>query len=271
MGKQKKWILLLVLAFAALSVFISGGLFARTSAAEGALPSDSPEEDKNLYLSFDSFAGGGPEFSLEVEDPSIVSWTRETVWEEHAEELDGASFTAVYTLTGLRPGETRVTVLALSPIAGNIEYLYYVKVDENLKATVTVQTETWLDNMLISVPSLVIRAGDRVFYAEPEDNPSAEAFIDMLSYEPQELEMHDNGGFEKFGSLLWSLPRYDEDIAVEPGDIVLYEGDRVLLCYDCNTRNATLLARIGGVTREELLEILGDGDVTVSFWVEWSE
>ena len=121
------------------------------------------------------------------------------------------------------------------------------------------------------VPTLVIEAGERIFYADLEDNSSAEAFIEQLSREPVTLELHDYGSFEKVGPLPWALPRNDETITTEPGDVILYQGDQITIYYDENTWSFTRLAKIGSVTRDELLEALGPGDVTVRMWIEWSE
>ena len=121
------------------------------------------------------------------------------------------------------------------------------------------------------VPTLVIEANGRTFYAEPEDNSSAEAFLEALSSEPLEVELHDYGDFEKVGSLPWDLPRNDETITTVPGDVILYQGNEITIYYDENTWDFTRLAKIGGVTREDLLEVFGDGNVTVRFRVEWSE
>ena len=121
------------------------------------------------------------------------------------------------------------------------------------------------------VPTLVIEANGRTFYVEPEDNSSAEAFLEALSSEPLEVELHDYGDFEKVGSLPWDLPRNDETITTVPGDVILYQGNEITIYYDENTWDFTRLAKIGGVTREDLLEVFGDGNVTVRFRVEWSE
>ena len=121
------------------------------------------------------------------------------------------------------------------------------------------------------VPTLAIEAGDRIFYADLEDNSSAEAFIEQLSRAPVTLELHDYGSFEKVGPLPWALPRNDETITTEPGDVILYQGDQITIYYDENTWSFTRLAKIGSVTRDELLEALGPGDVTVRMWIEWSE
>ncbi len=120
-------------------------------------------------------------------------------------------------------------------------------------------------------PMLLIRANDRTFYASPEDNSSAEALTEELSKAPLELDMRDYGGFEKVGDLPWELPTNDETITTVPGDVILYQGRQITLYYAENTWSFTRLARIGNVSGEELLEVLGDGDVTVTFSVEWSE
>ena len=53
--------------------------------------------------------------------------------------------------------------------------------------------------------------------------------------------------------------------------MILYQGDQITIYYDVNTWSFTRLAKIGNVTKEELLEAFGDGDVTVRFHLEWSE
>ena len=222
-------------------------------------------------LSFDSFDGGGPEYSV-VLDSDIVSWEREkTYGSPDHEELDGASFTVTFTFTGLKPGEAAMTIEERSPIAGNEDLVYSVKVDQDLNVSIDLLTKTDLDAFAEPLPALVIAIDDKAFYASLEDNPSAEAFAEKLSSEPIGVEMHDYGGFEKVGPLPWSLPSNDEQITTEPGDVILYQGNQISLYYDENTWNLTRLAKIDDVTREELLEAFGGGNAAVAFWVEWSE
>ncbi|MBQ9359231.1 MAG: hypothetical protein IJT95_06785 [Abditibacteriota bacterium] len=118
---------------------------------------------------------------------------------------------------------------------------------------------------------MTVKAGDRTFYADLEDNPSARAFRDRLSPAALEVEMKDYGGFEKVGGLPWKLPQTNKRLEARPGDIVLYGGDRITVYYGENTWDLTLLARISNKSAEELREFLGDGDVTVTFALEWSE
>ena len=67
------------------------------------------------------------------------------------------------------------------------------------------------------------------------------------------------------------MPRNDREITAGPGDLILFQGNTLALYYGENTRSLTRLARNFKFTGEELLEILGDGDVTVEISVEWSE
>ena len=128
-----------------------------------------------------------------------------------------------------------------------------------------------LADALRPVPTLVIEANGRTFYATLADNSSAAALIEQLNSGPLELEMQDYGGFEKVGSLPWDLPRNDEEITTRPGDLILYQGNQITIYYDENTWNFTRLGRIESATRDDLLSALGAGDVKVKLWIEWSE
>ena len=121
----------------------------------------------------------------------------------------------------------------------------------------------------VAIPGL--RIGDRYYSIDLENNSSAEAFLEKIKKNPLTVDMQDYGSFEKVGDLPWSLPTNDEKITTKPGDIILYQGNKITIYYDENTWNFTKLGSINGVTGEELKEVLGDGDVTVEFSVEWTE
>ncbi|MBR0113074.1 MAG: protease inhibitor I42 family protein [Clostridia bacterium] len=84
-------------------------------------------------LRLDSFDGGGPEYSLKAEDPSILSFEVERDYgnPNHA-QMDGSAYTVVYTFTGLKPGKTKLFLEARSPIADNYDAVYEAEVDEDL-------------------------------------------------------------------------------------------------------------------------------------------
>ncbi len=119
--------------------------------------------------------------------------------------------------------------------------------------------------------SVLLVAGEHFFTINLEDNTSAEAFFEKINHEPLKIEMHDYGNFEKVGDLPWELPTNDEEITTSPGDVILYQGNKITIYYDENTWNFTKLGEING-TPEEIREAFGgEDDITAEFSVEWTE
>lgn len=112
---------------------------------------------------------------------------------------------------------------------------------------------------------MYIHANGSVFEASIADNSSAVALYEMLKQGDVTVDMHDYGSFEKVGPLDKSLPTNDEQITTEAGDIILYQGNQITIYYDTNSWNFTRLGKINGATKEELLDVLGLGNVTVTF------
>lgn len=122
------------------------------------------------------------------------------------------------------------------------------------------------------VPVFGMRINDKYYSPDFESNSSAEAFKEKIKEEGIiSINMQDYGNFEKVGELLFQLPVNDEKITTRPGDIILYQGDKISVYYDENTWDLTKIGHINGVSKEELLEAFGDDEVTVEFFVEWTE
>ena len=109
-----------------------------------------------------------------------------------------------------------------------------------------------------------IKVGNTVLAATLVDNSSTAALKEMLKDSPLTIEMHDYGDMEKVGPIGANLPRNDEQITTVPGDLILYQGNSLVIYYDTNSWNFTRLGKINDVTQEELKETLGNGDVTVT-------
>lgn len=109
-----------------------------------------------------------------------------------------------------------------------------------------------------------IQIRDQVLTATLVDNSSADALIKALSEGPITIEMRDYGNMEKVGSLGMDLPRNDESITTEAGDIILYQGSALVIYYEPNTWSFTRLGKIDNMTRDELKALLGDGNVTIT-------
>lgn len=67
----------------------------------------------------------------------------------------------------------------------------------------------------------------------------------------------DYGGFEKVGSLGFSLPTNNEQIRGSAGDVLLYQGNQLVILYESNTWSYT---RIGKIDDDELRATIGEGD-----------
>lgn len=96
------------------------------------------------------------------------------------------------------------------------------------------------------------------------DNSSAQALRELLAKSPVTIDMSDYGSMEKVGPLGTSLPTNNEQIDTQAGDIILYQGNQIVIYYNTNSWNFTRLGKINDVTAQELRELLGSGDVSVT-------
>lgn len=117
----------------------------------------------------------------------------------------------------------------------------------------------------ISDNKMEIKIGNNTLTATLADNSSAAALLELLKDGPVTVQMHDYGNFEKVGNLPTTLPRNDQNITTEAGDIILYQGNSIVIYYDHNTWNFTRLGKIDNITQQELKSILGSGNVTATF------
>ncbi len=113
--------------------------------------------------------------------------------------------------------------------------------------------------------TMKITACNHTFTAVLADNSSAEALKELLVEGPLTIDMSDYASMEKVGPIGMNLPTNDEQISTGAGDIILYQGNSLVIYYDTNSWSFTRIGKIEDVTQEELLEALGSGDVTVTF------
>ncbi len=112
---------------------------------------------------------------------------------------------------------------------------------------------------------ILIDVNGKTLEAELADNSSARALLKLIEEAGTlSLDLHDYAGIEKVGSLPESLPTNDEGISTDYGDIILYQGNQFVLYYDTNSWTFTRLGHVKEVSKKELKEILGAGDVNVT-------
>ncbi len=111
---------------------------------------------------------------------------------------------------------------------------------------------------------LNIAVNKTVLTAALADNSSARALAELLADGPLSVEMRDYNRMEKVGPLGADLPANDEWIDAQAGDLILYQGNQLVIYYGVNSWSLTRLGRIEGVGAGELRDILGGGDVRVT-------
>lgn len=112
---------------------------------------------------------------------------------------------------------------------------------------------------------LNLQIGSQTFSATLENNTTTTAFIEMLKKAPLVVEMSDYSGFEKVGSIGQNLPTDNEYTTTQSGDIVLYNGNQIVIFYGTNSWSYTRLGKIDDLSGWE--EALGSDNVTVTFLI----
>ena len=153
-------------------------------------------------------------------------------------------------------------IKALVPIGNQLE-------GRRFSASATKEdVKAWYDTLPLneekSDNKLKISVNGTELTATLEDNSSAQALTELLKQGNITVDMSDYGNFEKVGDLPQSLPKNDEKITTVPGDIILYQGNKITIYYAENTWDFTKLGHINNITQEELKAILGDGNITVT-------
>lgn len=111
-----------------------------------------------------------------------------------------------------------------------------------------------------------VQVGGAVFSATLENNEAVSELVTMMQESPVVIEMSDYSGFEKVGSLGRSLTTSNSQTTTHAGDIVLYNGNQIVIFYGSNSWSYTRLGHIDDLTGWE--DALGSGDVTVTFSLE---
>ena len=110
-----------------------------------------------------------------------------------------------------------------------------------------------------------VKINDEIFDVKLENNSTTQELVKELKKGNVTVTATEYGGFEKVGELGFSLPANDENVEANPGDIVLYQGDKVSLFYGTHSWSYTKLGKIDNVDSNKLKEVLGSGDVTLEF------
>ena len=146
-------------------------------------------------------------------------------------------------------------------ISNNTENTIDDKVENNEISNNTI-TENKVDE---SMNTIYIKVNNSVLSIELEDNSATRELKEQLKNEDIIVKAHEYGGFGKVGDLGFSLPKKDSNITTSAGDIVLYQGNQISVFYNSNSWSYTKLGKVQNISSNELKDILGNGDVIITF------
>ncbi len=109
---------------------------------------------------------------------------------------------------------------------------------------------------------IILKIKNQEFLLELEDNSATKEFVKKL---PLTISFSDYGGFEKVGSLGFSLPRNDEQMTTNPGDVVLYNGNNIVVFYGNNSWSYTKIGHVDDVSR--LVNSLSESNIEITFQI----
>ena len=129
---------------------------------------------------------------------------------------------------------------------------------------------TIISFMASSQTKVVLKVGGNTMTATLTDNEATRELTKLLEHGDLTIRMSDYGGFEKVGALPQSLPTSNTQITTEPGDIMLYQDNQVVIFYGSNSWSYTRLGKIDGATANNLRQFLGNGNITMTLSLESS-
>ena len=111
---------------------------------------------------------------------------------------------------------------------------------------------------------ITLSVGNHTMAATLSDTEAARELAALLAKGPLSMEMSDYGGFEKVGPLPQSFTSSDRQITTVAGDIMLYQGNNMVIFYGSNSWSYTRLGKIDNATVESVRQFLGNGNISIT-------
>ena len=138
------------------------------------------------------------------------------------------------------------------------------KVNEGVESLDLVDNNVLEESSNLNTSNIKIVVNNNELNIQLEDNEATKELTEKLNSGDIVVNASEYGGFEKVGSLGFSLTRDDKQITTEAGDIVLYQGNQISLFYNSNSWSYTKLGKVTNMSEKELKDVLGSGDVVLT-------
>ena len=124
------------------------------------------------------------------------------------------------------------------------------------------ETDAPVEEEPAQVPTLMLSIDGTPVTVQWEDNETVSELLAAAQNGTIVVSASRYGGFEQVGSLPQSLSRNDVQTTTQPGDIVLYSGNQLVIFFGSNSWSYTRLGHIEGLSTDELTALL-DKDIAV--------
>ena len=118
------------------------------------------------------------------------------------------------------------------------------------------------------VPTLMLSIDGTPVTVLWEDNEAVSELFTAVQNGAIEVSASRYGGFEQVGSLPQSFSRSDAQMTTQPGDIVLYSGNQLVIFFGSNSWSYTRLGHVNGMSSEGLSDLLNKNVVMIELSAE---
>ncbi len=182
-------------------------------------------------------------------------------------DFSGKTIYAFAANAGSRFADSIEKIQAAEPDADVIEGISISQHEmEDTQDTVFAKMQEWMEETNEKEQTTMkmnVQVGTYTFTATLEDNDAVRELKEMMQAGPVTIHMSDYSGFEKVGSLGRNLTTSNSQTTTTAGDIVLYNGNNIVMFYGSNSWSYTRIGKIDDLA--DWTAALGSGDITVIF------
>ena len=139
----------------------------------------------------------------------------------------------------------------------------YISVVTSLSGSIDITIELPSDNESEEITEMFITINGNKLKVTLTQNSTVDALVELLKKGDITYTANDYGGFEKVGGLGHTLPTNHVQTVTEPGDIVLYQTNQIVMFYGSNSWAYTRIGKINYSSQSELENFLGAGQGSV--------
>ena len=130
------------------------------------------------------------------------------------------------------------------------------------------ETDVPVEEEPAQMPTLMLSIDGTPVTVLWEDNETVSELLTAAQNSAIEVSASRYGGFEQVGSLPQSFSRSDAQMTTQPGDIVLYSGNQLVIFFGSNSWSYTRLGHVNGMSSEELSDLLNKDVVMIELSAE---